>query len=79
MADFTKKELNHMLNGISFIKDECEMIDKTKLEIESLFLKLESMIDNYCEHKSDGFIYTNAEISNDLPYKCHKCGDYFDN
>ena len=62
--DFTKEELeillNHMARGANW-KNELSKIDN------DLMIKLESMIDNYCEH--------DAEIGKDYPAeKCMKCG-----
>ena len=66
MNDFTKEELEELQHCIYAYRDLCdEDVD------DSLCDKLQSMIDNYCEH--DG------EIGKDYPAeKCMKCGRYWE-
>ena len=65
MNDFTKEELeillNHMSRGANW-KNELSKIDN------DVMIKLESMIDNYCEHE---FIVFNKEYNH---VECIKCG-----
>lgn len=75
MNDFSKQELERILEGLDKLPRNWNGWEKRwRSDLE---VKIQNMIDNYCEHESDGFIYTNSDISNDCPYKCHKCGDFF--
>lgn len=51
MNDFTKEELENIIDGVNLLIStgscDCEWNNK----IKSLKIKLQSMIDNYCEHK----------------------------
>jgi hypothetical protein len=47
MSDFTKEELERILEGIIWWLD-----GDSALYSEALIDKIQSMIDNYCEHKS---------------------------
>lgn len=50
MNDFTKEELKELANGLSWIIDRGQQYDITY----HAFVKLKSMIDNYCEHEVIG-------------------------
>jgi hypothetical protein len=68
MHDFTKEELeyikNYIFNGSASISVESHEILRTKMQ---------DMIDNYCEHESDGQIYCSLPPQN----KCKKCGKFY--
>ncbi len=66
MNDFTEEELNIILEGILW-RDNHVHPNKRP---EELKFKIKSMIHNYCNHESDGMIYT----SNPPQNKCKKCG-----
>ena len=84
MNDFTKEELKVIMemykNGIP----------GTYIEgMGHLIIKIQSMIDNYCEHESDGYTYYKSgdRWTDFLVYacsnspcllKCKKCGELFD-
>ncbi len=63
MNDFTKEELIEIYWKFEHYYDELEGL----VEENPLMLKIQSLIDNYCEHV---FIF----ILNDSSIHCHKCG-----
>ena len=75
---FTKEEL-------LIFKDAIKIYLRTPspIEAEHLQEKLQGMIDNYCEHESDGIIYPNPYYEpykdNLVIYKCGKCGVNYEN
>jgi hypothetical protein len=69
MNDFTKEELERILEGVAWWLD-----GDSALYSEKLIHKIQSMIDNYkCLHESDGLIYT----SNPPQNKCEICGEFY--
>lgn len=58
MNDFTKEELQDIYDAV---------MDTSVAMFEHLPAKIQSLIDNYCEHV---FIFT----LNDSSIHCHKCG-----
>ena len=67
MNDFTKEELKIMLswrNDMVYTKKPTPQMIASN---EKLGERIQSMIDNYCEHH---FIFT----LNDSSVHCHKCG-----
>ena len=60
MNDFTKEELDELRSS------RCYHLDDNYPYEDALFMKLESMIDNYCEHEPCG----EQEIFVDI---CNKC------
>jgi len=58
MNDFTKEELKHILNG------DIELYPSTFSDLRD---KIQSMIDNYCEHKK----YVENIVTG---WQCEKCG-----
>ena len=73
MNDFTKEELQEMLGATITLS----IFYKQEL-MDSLRIKLQSLIDNYdepkeCEHASDGMIYASYPPMN----KCKKCGEFY--
>jgi hypothetical protein len=67
MNDFTKEELENLQYCMRQMKIHIDNYDET-------YNKIQSMIDNYCDHVSDGNIYW----SNPPKSKCNKCGIYYD-
>lgn len=63
MNNFTKDELNALRGS------RCYHLDDNSPHYDALFMKLDSMIDNYCEHK--GITSSLAVIQ-----ECSKCGKY---
>jgi len=62
MNDFTKEELQTMQANLPYIDGEpCELSDK-----------IQSLIDNYCEHETT---YTDYDSQ---PVRCKKCLDVLD-
>ena len=79
MNDFTKEELMHL----SYLVSSVPMDDFL------LLYKIQSLIDNYCEHESDGYAYykSGTKCTDFLMYassespcllKCTKCSRLFD-
>ena len=72
MNDFTKEELavlKHVLNtNIDGYKDPC------------LLNKIQSLLDNYCEHETDKEIYSirNSRLGAEkMINKCKHCGEFY--
>lgn len=88
MNNFTKEELELLKNYI--YRNYKELPEKYwPKEDYDLFIKLQTMIDNYCEHESDGYAYykSGVKCSDFLLYassesacmlKCKKCLELFD-
>ncbi len=84
MNDFTKEELQHIYDGLWMLgKLGWEKTDLTYCK------KIGAMIDNHCEHESDGYVYYKSGVkctdfliyvSSDSPclLKCKKCSQLFD-
>lgn len=69
MNDFTRDEQHILFKCIRLSEidyGECPDLDNVKI-------KLQSMIDSYCEHEDDGMIYT----SNPPQNKCKKCREFY--
>lgn len=64
MSDFTKEELESMLEGVNWFLD-----GDSSLYSEALINKIQSMIENYCEHES---LFSEGEMKH-----CCKCGEWF--
>jgi len=83
MNDFTKDELDQLRAS------RCYHLDDNSPYEDELFMKLNSMIDDYCEHEPSGEgwcpglydkILSDKEImAKDLVriYECNKCGEFF--
>lgn len=63
MNDFTKEELNALFFAINELS-----IPKANIALKN---KLQSMIDNYCEHEDQ-------ENIGDFCWRCKKCGFEYD-
>lgn len=63
MNDFTKEELESILEGISWWLD-----GDNALYSEKIINKIQSMIDNYCEHDCKATIWQ-CQVT-----ACSKCG-----
>ena len=78
MNDFTKDELEEIQE---IARHCCKQAVETRHNLTyTVKLKAERMIDNYCEHESDGVAYsTNLELKLPLKYqsRCLKCGEWF--
>ena len=61
MNDFKKDELENIMCALDLwnLKHICS-------DMKNVQLKIQSMIDNYCEHKWEGFTTNNI--------RCKKCG-----
>ena len=81
MNEFTKEELTQLKTHIDCSLAQCD-------DTENLIIKIQSMIDNYCEHESDGYTYYKSGTkctdfltyaSHDSPcfLKCKKCEELF--
>jgi len=66
MNDFTKDELQDILNCVAFTCFEHPTEDERLTDIR---IKLESMIGNYCDHK----IYEIYFIGDNRHYHCSEC------
>lgn len=71
MNDFTKEELEGILEGLQIIDADPGIRPQIYWE-DSLKEKLQSMIDNYCDHEFNMDDWTN-DSSGCRWYKCHKC------
>lgn len=71
MNDFTKEELEEILVALDYVRDGIDEF----LPANPLMAKLQSMIDNYCEHEKNVWpLYTSK---GDLPsaglcFECNK-------
>lgn len=54
MNEFTKEELIYMRDGIELIQDKCNISKQIDEKLDSTRSKIQSLIDNYCDH-SDCF------------------------
>lgn len=59
MNDFTKEELEYLFNIVLYQSAENSN--------EKVINKIQSLIDNYCEHEEDTHCYASV-------YACTKCG-----
>ena len=53
MNDFTKEEFSLLKNGIGYLSDRLHLHDKYIETCNLLEIKLQSMIENYCEHDNN--------------------------
>ena len=67
MNDFTKEELKTIFDAFYYVEDSPCWRETTGWD-DVLKAKIESMIDNYCEHKSLDY-YDRANL-----YECQECG-----
>lgn len=85
MNDFTKEELKELMYGLYCMSK----LDRNMVN-PNLYEKIESIIDNYCEHESDGKdyypgLYDKVCSSDEIRAidlnrvkKCIKCYRYFE-
>jgi RNA polymerase-binding transcription factor DksA len=66
MKDFTKEELEDIRNGITLLLQEDHCDSNYSRDIRSLEDKIQSLIDNYCEHE--------PHIEFGGFNQCEKCG-----
>lgn len=89
MNDFTKEELEEIEDGLILSLQQPHCDSTWANSVRDLRKKIQSMIDNYCEHESDGYTYYKGGdrctdflvyACNDSPclLKCKKCGKLFD-
>lgn len=69
MNDFTKEELKYMSTGVKCVYTFNAYKEEMK-PLNNLINKLQSMIDNYCEHQ----FYMQGCGENAFG-QCHKCGE----
>ncbi len=81
MNDFTKEELIVLKNGIEYLPLHLNFSKKYIEKCKDIFDKLESMVDNYCEHEPDT-MGISCSPGNKVLYTVHKCSKckrfYFD-
>ncbi len=70
MNDLTKEELQTIQELIAWGDDA---YDPPSERIKLVQEKVQSMIDNYCDHESDGICY----LSYPPQYRCNKCCKYY--
>jgi hypothetical protein len=70
--NFTKDELQIILLDMDINIKKAPPLKPSPIYIE-LRNKVELMIDNYCEHESDGLNY----LSYPPQSRCKKCGEYY--
>ena len=51
MNDFTKEELNIIADALALLIGRCSIMNNLKDVVLHLSERIESMIDNYCEHE----------------------------
>ena len=70
MNDFTKKELKLIHDGLSYAAGaSIETGGMIRDILYPMAYKIQSMINNYCEHETDA-----GGCSGEMIYKCKKCG-----
>jgi hypothetical protein len=69
MNDFTKEELKQISIGLSWWFQGCGFMQEE--EYKPLVVKIQSMIDNYCEHSY-------RSVGNHPWLHCIKCKENFD-
>ena len=82
MNDFTKEELKLLDFALSIINLWGSAYgDLRKTDGNKLRSKIQSMIDNYCEHESESIsswgIIKSCEGDINKPFKCKKCGEFY--
>jgi len=70
MNDFTKEELFSLKADILFVRASIGNIDWS----ECILVKLQSMIDSYCDHVDSEFKGNFYDIDLNL---CKKCGEFY--
>jgi hypothetical protein len=73
MNDFTKEELI-VLQGT--FKGGCKAFSNYEFDA-ALELKLQSLIDNYCEHLPESVSFSTCPVGADMKYQCKKCGEFY--
>jgi len=63
MNDFTKEELSMLKNGIQYLSDRTSLSERYLEAHNSLESKIQSLIDNYCEH-----------LDSNISFVCEDCG-----
>jgi hypothetical protein len=66
VSEFTKEELQMLLGAVSLWMEEIAFSEEKGDPYDSLYCKIKSTIDNYCDHE---FIFN----LNDSAVHCHKC------
>lgn len=69
MNDFTKEELADLKDYINYAVSHS--YGPTADKVDKIYNKIQSMIDNYCEHEN---IVTGAYPRSNPPKKCEACG-----
>ncbi len=68
MNDFTKEELDDLRLGINALISEGSCDSTWNADIRALKIKIQSLIENYCEHEKTEFI---MDVGID---RCTNCG-----
>lgn len=78
MNDFTKYELQSLLWAIEYVRDRTNNCGDV---MRATKLKIQSMIDNYCEHEYENDFGKDSRprFQKALNPKCKKCGKLFTN
>ena len=69
MNDFTKEELSILKNGIQYLSDRTSLSEGYLEAHNALEVKIQSMLDNYCEHTPSDAHYEQFRW-----HLCSKCG-----
>ena len=69
MNDFTLRQLNFIADALTLMTETCTMQDEIFNDVSELEMRVEYMIENYCEHKK----YIENTIT---AYQCEQCGDF---
>ena len=73
MNYFTKEELIMLKNGVEYLSDRTSLSDQYIDKCNTISHKIQSMIDNYCDHKpSDNCAGECVLCSKDLCFECGK-------
>lgn len=83
MNDFTREELILIKNGIQYLSDRTSLSDGYLEKCNDVENKIQSMIDNYCDHEImiEYTLHTHLndlfEGKEDKVFLCKKCNRYF--
>lgn len=60
MNDFTKEELETILHALDYYD-----VETFSVNMPSVMTRIACMINNYCEHESDGLLYYRAAVDDE--------------
>jgi hypothetical protein len=69
--DFTKEELNYIADGLARVMGQINWSKNKRDRIRELYGRVESMIDNYCDH--DFVTFLQDQNNDSFLEKCLEC------